>query len=74
MVNGKQHTVAWHVDDLKSIHVDPKVNDDFQKWLEKTYVSGDIGHVEESRGKVHEYLVKTLDYTEEGNLKIYMRK
>lgn len=26
MVNGKQHTVAWHVDDLKLRHVDPKVN------------------------------------------------
>ena len=27
--NGKQHTVTWHVDDLKSSHVDPKVNDVF---------------------------------------------
>ena len=27
--NGKQHTVTWHVDDLKSIHVDPIVNDNF---------------------------------------------
>jgi hypothetical protein len=24
MVNGKQHTVTWHVDDLKSSHVDPR--------------------------------------------------
>ena len=29
MVNGKQHTVTWHVDDLKSSHVDPKVNNKF---------------------------------------------
>ena len=27
MVNGKQHTVRFHVDDLLSSHVDPKVND-----------------------------------------------
>ena len=27
MVNGKQHTVWFHVDDLLSSHVDPKVND-----------------------------------------------
>ena len=74
MVNGKQHTFAWHIDDLKSIHVDPKVNDDFQKWLEKNYGSDDIGHVEASRGKVHEYLAITLDYTEEGKLNIDMRK
>jgi hypothetical protein len=32
-VNGKQHTVTWHVDDLKSSHIDPKVNDDFHTWL-----------------------------------------
>ena len=30
IVNGKQNTVAWHVDDLKSIHVNPKVKDDFK--------------------------------------------
>ena len=65
MVNGKQHTVACHVDDVKSNHVYPKLNDDFHKWLEKTYGSDDIGHVEASRGKVHEYLAMTLDYTEE---------
>ena len=72
-VNGKQHTVAWHVDDLNSIHVDPKVNDDFQKWLEKMYGSDDIGHVEASRVKVHEYFAMTLDYTDEVKLNIYMR-
>ena len=27
MVNGKQHTVRFHVDDLLLSHVDPKVND-----------------------------------------------
>jgi type I restriction-modification system DNA methylase subunit len=29
MINGEQQTVMWHVDDLKSSHVDPKVNDNF---------------------------------------------
>ena len=64
MFNGKQHTVAWHVDDLDSIHMDPKVNGDFQKWLEKTYGSNDIGHVDASHGKLHKYLTMALDYTE----------
>ena len=54
--------------------MDPKFNEDFHKWLEKTYGSDDIGHVEASRGKVHEYLVMTLDYTEEVKLNIDMRK
>ncbi len=31
MVNGKQHTVTWHVDDLKSSHVDSKVNNELGK-------------------------------------------
>jgi hypothetical protein len=35
MVKGKQPAVTWHVDDLKSSHVNPKVNDDFLIWLEK---------------------------------------
>ena len=29
MVKGKQHTVVFHVDDLKCSHVDPQVNDNF---------------------------------------------
>ena len=35
MVNGSQHTVRFHVDDLFSSHVDPKVNDRFAEWLRK---------------------------------------
>ena len=73
MVNGNQHTFAWHVDNLKSSHVYPKVNNIFHRWLKKTYGSGDIGYVEEICGKVNEYLAMTLDYTEEGKLNIYMR-
>jgi hypothetical protein len=34
-VNGKQHTVTWHVDDIKSSHVDPKVNDNFYTMVRK---------------------------------------
>ena len=36
-VNGSQMTVCWHVDGLKSSHVDPKVNTEFSKWLSATY-------------------------------------
>ena len=28
-VQGTQHTVVWHVDNIKSNHIDPKVNDEF---------------------------------------------
>ena len=51
MINGKQHTISWHVDDLKSSHVDPKVNDEFHKWLQAEY--GQVKDVTVTRGKRH---------------------
>ena len=71
-VNGKQHTVVWHVDDLKASHVDSKVNDKFLLWLEKTYSSDKIGKVKAVRGKVHDYLAMKLDYTIPGKVSINM--
>ena len=37
IVNEKQHTIRFHVNDLLSSHVDSIVNDKFHAWLEKTY-------------------------------------
>ena len=37
-VKGSQHTILFHVDDLKCTHRKRTVNDDFAKWIEKTYV------------------------------------
>jgi hypothetical protein len=71
-VRGKQHTVTWHVDDLKSIHVDPEVNDEFYAWLERTYGSEELGHVTTTRGPTHEYLAMKLDYSTPGVLKVDM--
>ena len=36
-VNKNQQTIHFHVDNLKSSHVDPKVNDKFLEWLQNTY-------------------------------------
>jgi hypothetical protein len=54
------------VDDLKSSHLDSKVNDDFEAWCEKMYGSDKVGHVEVVRGKVHDYLAMILDFTVPG--------
>ena len=35
MIEGKQHTLSWHVDDLKASHKDSKVNDRFHKWSQQ---------------------------------------
>ena len=34
MINRTSHAVIWNFDDLKSSHVDPKVNNKFHAWLE----------------------------------------
>ena len=31
MENGSQHTIRFHVDDVMSSHINPKVNDDFDR-------------------------------------------
>eukprot|EP00957_Ditylum_brightwellii_P029227 2208872-Ditylum_brightwellii.AAC.1 len=64
MVNGKQHIVTWHVDDAKSNHVDPKVINEFHHWCESNYRCQELGHVKVVRGKTHDYLAMTLDYTQ----------
>ena len=71
-VNGKQHTIRFHVDDILSSHVDPRVNDKFEKWLVRTY--GKIGKVKTRRGKVHDYLGMEFDFTKEGEVMIKMFK
>ena len=72
IVNGKQHTVTFHVDDLKSSHVDSKVNDKFHEWLEKVYGDPKIGKVKSTRGKRHDYLAMVLDFSTPGVLKVDM--
>jgi hypothetical protein len=72
IINGKQQTVVWHVDDLKSSHLDPKVNDRFLEWLEEKYGDEKIGKVQVTRGTKHIYLAMRLDYSEKGVLKVDM--
>ena len=72
MVDGKQHTITWHVDDLKSSHINKKVNDEFFEWLKKTYASDNIGQIKATRGKRHDYLGMILDFSESGVLKVDM--
>ena len=71
-VNGKQHTIRFHVDDLMCSHVDPEVNTKFLKWLNSKY--GTYGEVVATRGGVHEYLGMQFDYTEPSKVIIGMTK
>ena len=71
--NGKQQTVTWHVNNLKSSHVDAAVNNEFHSWLEKTYRDTKIGVVKLKRSKVHDYLGMVLDYSHQGTVCVDMR-
>jgi hypothetical protein len=72
MVEGKHHTITWHVDDVKSSHVNKKVNDEFLSWLKAMYASDGIGEVKATRGAKHDYLAM-MDFSTPGTLKIGMR-
>ena len=72
MVNGKQLTITWHVDDVKSSHADPKVNDQFLEWVRDKF--GAIGEVKTIRGHVHDYLGMVLDYSVKGQVSIDMSR
>jgi hypothetical protein len=72
MVKGKQHTVTWHVDDLKSSHIDSKVNEEFLVWLQEKYASDKIGEIKATRGMKHDYLAITLHFKTPGVLKVDM--
>eukprot|EP00934_Nitzschia_sp_Nitz4_P001751 Nitzschia sp. Nitz4//scaffold498_size9664//8500//9573//NITZ4_009089-RA/size9664-processed-gene-0.2-mRNA-1//1//CDS//3329553090//1751//frame0 len=70
MVNGTQLTVAWHVDDLKISHKEPKVVDQFIERMRETF--GKETPLSESRGRIHDYLGMTLDYSVPGKVTISM--
>ena len=74
IVKGTQQTVTFHVDDLKSSHKDSRVNDKFIEWIDDTYGDEEIGKVKATRGKVHDYLGMTLDYSSKGELLVDMTK
>ena len=50
------------MDDIKSSHVEPEVNDKFLLWSNKTYDEDGIGCVKATRGKQHDYLAMILDF------------
>jgi hypothetical protein len=71
MIDGKQCTVLWrHVDDLKISHVDPNVQTTIIGLIDEEF--GKESPITVTRGKAHDYLGMTLDYTEKGKVKIKM--
>ena len=75
VINGKQMTICFHVDDCKLSHVDPKEMDRMIIWLKQEYESifeDGSGKMSVSRGKVHTYLGMNLDFRTKGQVKVTM--
>ena len=60
IVNEKR-ALTWHADDAKSVHVSPKVNNEFANWCEEKCASDDLSHVKVTREKRHDHLGMALD-------------
>jgi hypothetical protein len=75
-VNHKQCTIVWHVDDLKISHGDPRVVTTILNLLDAKYgqeiVGGERAALTINRGKTHDYLGMTLDYSNPACVKINM--
>jgi Reverse transcriptase (RNA-dependent DNA polymerase) len=70
IVNGKQCTILWHVDDLKISHHDPEVVSSIIAQLETEF--GKEAPLSITRGKVHDYVGIGIDYTSTGKVNITM--
>ena len=70
MIDGKQCTVGWHVDDAHLSHVDSTVVDDIIALMHAEF--GKEAPLTISRGKVHDYLGMVFDYSTAGAVTIDM--
>ena len=72
MINGKQMTIVWHVDDVKASHAELEVLEEYVEYLRSIYDDEEIGVLKMNRGPRHEFLGMILDYSEPGKVKIDM--
>jgi hypothetical protein len=72
MVNGKQCTVLWHVDDLKISHSEPEVVTSVLNSLSKKF--GKDAPMTITRGKIHDYLGMKIDYSDRSKVRITMNE
>ena len=70
-INELQCSIVWHVDDLKISHQDTAVVDEVIASLRAKY--GKIGKMTVRRGKKHDYLGMTLDFSNDENLLLTWR-
>jgi hypothetical protein len=67
MVNGKQLTVCWHVDDLFTGHEDSAVISKFMAWLSKQHDTANK-KLNVCHGPCHNYLGMMIDFSQQGSV------
>ena len=70
MINGKQCTIGWHVDDVRCLHVDAMVVEHMIDLMSEEF--GKDAPLTVSCDKVHKYLGMMFDFTENGAVTIDM--
>ena len=65
MINGKQCTIAWHVDDNKISHVNVDVVKEVMEVLQKFF-----GKFTVTRGRSHSYLDMNIELREDRNISV----
>jgi Reverse transcriptase (RNA-dependent DNA polymerase) len=70
LINGKQFTIVWYVDDLKLSHDDVEVVDQEVQLLSDEF--GDEMELTIRRGKIHDYLGIRFDFTKQGKVTMTM--
>ena len=71
IIDGKQCTILWHVDDIKMSHVSQGVLESIMKQIEARF--GREAPLTVTRGPVHEYLGMTIDFSRPGTVQFHMK-
>ena len=66
IVDNKQCTILWHVDNLNASHVEPSVVSSVLSDIDVEY--GKISKMTITWGRVHKYLGMTIDYSSPGKV------
>ena len=69
MINGKQCTIVWYVDDVKVSYIDEIVISDII-----TYMQKEFGNLTITRGKKHQYLGMDIEFCKNNKVAISMFK
>jgi hypothetical protein len=72
LINSKQCTLIWHVDNVKISHAEKAVVENIPKELNNKFGKNSL--IRTTRGKVLEYLGITINYRKKGKVQFSMKE